>query len=99
MPYVLVSPATRAELDAVAEGRWTAIVAERPELAGAVDLQRKLIERVMTVRQTLQAGRLPRLSLPAKYIVAKLARGVPALAGEPIPLPLAILTETLLGLC
>jgi FdhE protein len=99
MPYVLVSPATRAELDAVAEGRWTAIVAERPELAGAVDLQRKLIERVMTVRQTLEAGRLPRLSLPARYIVAKLARGVPALAGEPIPLPLVTLTETLLGLC
>ena len=48
MPYVLVSPATRAEIDAVAEGRWTAIVADRPELDGAVDLQRKLIERVIS---------------------------------------------------
>jgi FdhE protein len=39
------------------------------------------------------------LSLPPKYLAAKLARGVPALAGEPIPLPVAILTPTLFALC
>ena len=99
MPYVLVSQASRAELDAVADARWTAIVAERPELDSAVGLQRQLIERVIALRATLDASRLPRLSLPGRYIAAKLARGVPALAGEPIPFPVAILTETLLGLC
>ena len=30
---------------------------------------------------------------PGKYVAAKLARGVPALAGEPIPLPVAVLTD------
>ena len=55
MPYVLIAPAGRAELQAVAEARWTTIVADRPQLAGAVDLQRKLIERVIGLRQTLEA--------------------------------------------
>jgi FdhE protein len=99
MPYVLVSSATPAELNAAAEARWTAIVAERPELGGAVDLQRKLIARVIVLRQALEAGRLPRLSLPGRYVAAKLGRGVPALAGEPIPLPVTLLADTLLGLC
>jgi FdhE protein len=99
MPYVPVSPATRAELGAAAEGRWKAIVDERPELGGAVDLQRKLIARVITLGHVLGAARLPRLSLPGRYVAAKLARGVPALTGEPIPLPVPVLTETLLGLC
>ena len=63
MPYVLVSPATRAELDAVAEGRWTAIVADRPELDGAVGLQRKLIERVIDA--AADAGRRPAAALVA----------------------------------
>ena len=99
MPYVLVPPAARAEVHAVAEARWMTIVADRPQLVAAVDLQRKLIERVIALRQTLEGGRLPRLSLPGKYVAAKLTRGVPALAGEPIPLPVAVLTETLVGLC
>ena len=47
----------------------------------------------------LASGRLPRLSLPPKYLAAKLARGVPALAGEPIPLPVPVLTPTLFQLC
>jgi FdhE protein len=74
-------------------------VADRPQLESAVDLQRKLIARVIGLRQTLEGGRLPRLSLPGRYLAAKLARGVPALAGEPIPLPVTLLTDTLLGLC
>ena len=51
------------------------------------------------LNETIEGGRLPRLSLPARYVAAKLARGVPALAGEPIPLPVAVLTRTLLQLC
>jgi FdhE protein len=39
------------------------------------------------------------LSLPPAYVAAKLARGVPALAREPIPLPVETLTSVLLRLC
>ena len=99
MPYVLIPQATREELEAVAGGRWTAIVTDRPELASAVELQRKLLDRVLALKRIMETARLPRLSLPPKYIAAKLDRGVPALAGEPIPLPLAPLRATLLDLC
>jgi FdhE protein len=99
MPYVPVTPATPAELAGAAAARWAAIVEKRPELEGAVALQRKLLDRVTVLWQSLERARLPRLSMPAKYIAAKLGRGVPALAGEPIPLPIASLTGALLGLC
>jgi len=99
MPYVLIPTPTPEELDAVASGRWTAIVTDRPELGSAVELQRRLLDRVIALRRALEKGRLPRLSLPGRYIAAKLDRGVPALAGEPIPLPVAVLTDTLLDLC
>ena len=99
MPYIFVPSARRDELLPAADERWTAIVAARPELRPAVELQRKLIELVIGLTETIEGGRLPRLSLPGRYLAAKLARGVPALAGEPIPLPVAVLTETLLRLC
>jgi len=99
MPYVPVAPATAAELAGAAAARWAAIVQRRPELEGAVNLQRKLLDRVIALWQSLEGARRPRLSMPGKYIAAKLARGVPALAGEPIPLPVANLTAALLGLC
>lgn len=44
-------------------------------------------------------GKLPRLSLPPKYLDAKLKRGVPILIGEPIPLPLPLLKSVFLKLC
>ena len=54
---------------------------------------------MIDLASTVAAGRLPRLSLPPKYLAAKLARGVPALTGEPIPLPVPILAPTMLQLC
>src|SRR5262249_60716835 len=36
---------------------------------------------------------------PRRYVAAKLARGGPAFAGEPIPVPVPVLTPTLLQLC
>src|SRR5258706_8908236 len=99
MPYILLPPTPRAELDATAEARWNAIVEARPELSTAVELQRRLLARVMTLTRTIERGRLPRLSLPPQYLAAKLARGVPVLAGEPIPLPVAALADTLMKLC
>jgi FdhE protein len=99
MPYILLPPTPRDEIDATAGARWNAIIEARPDLATAVALQRRLLARVMTLERTIEGGRLPRLSLPPKYLAAKLARGVPALAGEPIPLPVAALAATLKQLC
>src|SRR5260370_41264343 len=99
MPYIFVPSAAREELLAAANQRWQAVLTERPELGAAVELQRRLVELVIGIKLTIEGGRLPRLSMPPKYIAAKLSRGVPALAGEPIPLPVAALRPTLVRLC
>jgi FdhE protein len=99
MPHVLIpaiSPQNQADL---AERRWRGVLAGRPDLAPALDLQRRLLRLVSNLAATLETGRLPRLSLPPKYLAAKLARGVPVLAGEPIPLPVAVLRPALGRLC
>ena len=99
MAHVVVSPVKPPELHETAERRWAAIIDVRPDLAPAVVLQRQLLRLVIDLGTTLESRPLPRLSLPAKYMVAKLARGVPVLAGEPIPLPVPVLKPALVGLC
>jgi FdhE protein len=99
MPFVALAPATRESRLVVAAARWAAILEARPDLAPAVTLQRRLIGLVVDLTETLEHARLPKLSLPPKYLAAKLARGVPVLAGEPIPLPVVALKPTLLRLC
>jgi hypothetical protein len=99
VPYVPVAQPPRAEVAASAERRWTALVASNRDLQSAVDLQRALLRLVSDLAGAIEGGRLPRLSLPAKYLAAKLLRGVPALSGEPIPLPAALLTSFLGRFC
>jgi FdhE protein len=99
MPFLALEPASRESRLAEAAVRWDALLAARPDLEPAVALQRQLIGLVVDLAQTIEHGRLPRLSLPPKYLAAKLSRGVPALAGEPIPLPVAALRPTLVRLC
>ena len=99
MPYAPIPTSSRAKLAESAEKRWQVIGETRPDLAPALALQRQLLGRVMDAAAVLEGGRLPRLSLPPKYLAAKLARGVPAFAGEPIPLPVPALTPMLLQLC
>ena len=99
MTFLALAPATRDARLAAAAGRFDAILAARPDLQPAVALQKQLIGLVVDLTDEVEHGRLPRLSLPAKYVAAKLARGLPALAGEPIPLPVALLTPTFLRLC
>jgi FdhE protein len=99
MPPVALEPATRQSRLAEAARRWDALQAAQPDLAPAVDLQRQLLGTVIDLMDVIDGGRMPRLSLPPKYLAAKLARGVPALSGEPIPLPVAVLTPTLIRLC
>jgi FdhE protein len=91
MPYVPISTISPTKLRESAEMRWAAVGVARPDLAPALALQRELVGRVIDAAAVLENGRLPRLSLPPKYLAAKLARGVPALAGEPIPVPAAVL--------
>ncbi|HEV8346347.1 MAG TPA: formate dehydrogenase accessory protein FdhE [Vicinamibacterales bacterium] len=102
MPYVPLPAgewpqAIESVLD-TAERRWRAILEARPDLAPAIDLQRRLLTLVNELGRTIEAGRLPRLSLPPKYLAAKLTRGVPAFAGEPLPLPVPLLKNALVEL-
>jgi FdhE protein len=99
MPYVPIPPVSREKLLILAETRWERTGRARPDLEPALVLQRQLLGRVLDAAAVFDAGRLPKLSLPPKYVAAKLTRGVPAFAGEPIPVPVPILTPTLLQLC
>jgi FdhE protein len=99
MPYVPQSPANGDAVLETAERRWRALLDARPDLEPAVALQRRLLGLVIELQHTVEAGRLPRLSLPSKYLAAKLTRGVPVLSAEPIPLPTRTLASTLEELC
>jgi FdhE protein len=99
MPHVTIQGFSRADLLDSAGRRWQVIRETRPEMEPALALQRDLLTLTIDLAAALARGRLPRLSLPPKYLAAKLARGVPALAGEPIPLPVPILTPALFALC
>lgn len=99
MPYIPVPAGNGPDLLSAAGRRWDAIAAARPDLAPAIALQRKLLGTVLDITAELERGALPRLSLPPRYLAAKLARGVPILAGEPIPVPGRILGREALRLC
>jgi len=99
VPYLPVAQPPRHELVASAERRWQVLTDARPDLRPAVELQRGLLTLVIDLAATIDGGRLPRLSLPPKYLAAKLTRGVPILAGEPIPLPAQLLKSSLVRFC
>src|SRR5437868_6574326 len=99
MAYVPVSGGKQADLLETAEHRWQAVLASRPNLAPAVVMQRSLLTLVLELDATLARPPLPRLSLPPKYLAAKLGRGIPVFCDEPIPLPVAAMTGTLTRLC
>src|SRR4029079_328513 len=99
MPYVTIQAFSRENLLDSARQRWQVIREARPDLEPALALQGELLTRLIDLAGALEKGRLPRLSLPPRYLAAKLARGVPVLAGEPTPLPVAVPTRTLLLLC
>lgn len=79
------------ELRARLDRRLTALAATRPDLDRAVELQRTLLARQIDMLEVFRGGGVPRVSLPPAYVRAKLARGVPALHGEPVPLPSKVL--------
>lgn len=98
MPYADLPFMDRTTLLALAGARWDAMRAARPELSPAIALQRTLIDIVLDLAERISAGRPPRLSLPPRYLTTKLSAGIPALSGEPIPLPLDLMQPALVDL-
>jgi FdhE protein len=76
-------PQLRSRLDR----RLDDLAVLRPDLDRALALQRTLLSRQIDLLEVIRNGGLPSLALPAGYVAAKLKRGIPALHGEPIPLP------------
>jgi FdhE protein len=85
-----VRPSTD-ELKQLVDTQLHQVAAARPDLAGAVELQRVLLGREIELLDVISTGGLPGLSLPPGYLAAKLRRGIPVLHGEPIPLPARLL--------
>jgi hypothetical protein len=84
--------------------KWPAALGGHPQPTGPISepalvLQQELLSRTVELADAIAGGRLPRLSLPPKYVATKLKRGVPALAGEPIPVPVTVLTPVMFQLC
>jgi FdhE protein len=71
----------------------------RPDLEPALALQRILLSRQIDLLEFIRNGGLPGVALPPGYVAAKLKRGVPALHGEPIPLPSTLLELTAREFC
>jgi len=88
-------PLIREGLDA----RLDELAATRPDLDRALTLQRVLLSRQIELLDVIHAGGLPGLVMPPGYVAAKLGRGVPALHGEPIPLPSALLAMAAREFC
>lgn len=99
MPYAALPPVSRDARLAQAEARWVAMVARKPDLHAAISLQRKLIGLVVDLTEAFEGGRPPRLSLPPRYLTTKLSSRIPALTGEPIPVPVDAVRPALLDLC
>lgn len=79
------------QLRARLEGRLAQLAAARPELGRAIELQHVLLSRQIDMVDVFRQGGIPGVSLPPRYLTTKLQRGIPALHGEPIPLPTAVL--------
>jgi FdhE protein len=99
MPYIAPEQASRAARLALASERWRAILTATPELAPAVALQQQLVELLLDLSDAIETRGLPRLSLPPRYVATKLTSRVPALIGEPIPLPIPLVEPALIRLC
>jgi hypothetical protein len=98
MPYAALPAVDRKTLHALAAQRWETMLEQKPELAAAISLQQRLIGLVIELAQVFGAGRIPRLSLPPKYLTAKFGAGIPALIGEPIQIPVDLIRPTLVEL-
>jgi FdhE protein len=74
-------------LRAALDRRLDELTAARPDLGPALALQRTLLSRQIDLLEFIRSAGMPGVALPPGYVAAKLKRGVPALYGEPVPLP------------
>jgi FdhE protein len=78
-----------------ASDRWSELTDAFPDLEPAIELQRKLLGEVIALLNRLeQSGTIVR-PLPPAAVVEKLQRGVPALRGEAIEIPVNELAPSL----
>ncbi len=99
MPYVALAEASSQARSSAATIRWETLLALRPELQPAVALQQELLAVVSGLADALDRGRMPKVVLPPKYLAVKLLRGMPALSGETLPMPLALMRPALGQIC
>jgi FdhE protein len=79
--------------------RLDELAVDRPDLSKALELQRDLLSRQIELLDVFGHGGLPGLALPAGYVSAKLRKSIPALHGEPIPLPARVLELSARDFC
>ena len=82
-----------------AEARWSEIGASQPDLAPAIALQRLLVTRTIRTVDRLHGADPPVVSLEPEQAADKLRAGTPALRGEPVALPVAMLSPLVLKAC
>jgi len=82
-----------------AEDRWTELGASQPDLVPAIALQRLLVTRTIQTVPRLASAEVPVISLDPEQTAGKLRAGNPALRGEPVALPVAVLSPLVLGAC
>jgi FdhE protein len=99
MGYAPLPDAGRQVREALAAGWWQRMQEAKPDLAPAIALQKPLIGIVNDLTDALSRRGVTRLSLPPGYLTAKLRSGIPALAGEPVQLPVDTMAPSLVGLC
>jgi FdhE protein len=82
-----------------AERRWTALSGADPSLTPAIELQRLLLAEIIAILEQLEE--LSSINLPSDSaaVTEKLNRGLPALRGEPVELPVAVLAPSLDRFC
>ena len=90
---------TPASLLDRAEARWTEIGTSQPDLAPAIALQRLLVTRTIHAVDRLYGADPPVVSLEPEQAADKLRAGTPALRGEPVALPIAMLRPLVLRAC
>ena len=86
-------------LHAGLDRRLNDLAAARPELDRALKLQHTLLGRQIDLLEVIRNGGLPGVALPSGYVATKLKRGIPALHGEPIPLPAKLLALSAREFC
>ena len=82
-----------------AEARWTEIGASQADLAPAIALQRLLVTRTIHTVEKLDRADPPVVRLEPERAADKVRAGTPALRGEKVALPVAMLSPLMLGAC